>query len=211
MTVEHRLGFALRVDDHFTVTPVGEELQVALDTGEPVVRAPSGSARHDDGTYRWADLPDGARKLTIRSRGGRWLRWDSAPIDVFLPLTNPQQPVVVEMWPAPIAAPPPGVPAIRGKLLGANVAGLRVEIDGTGTTAPSPTLRWTRANEHGELLFPLPGGPWPRTAAGALALTVAVPGRTVTTVDVIPDLASFGGSQFELAADRVSRVHFHVT
>lgn len=204
----HRLGFALRVEDHFSIMPVPEELEVSIDTGHGVVATALGRTRHDDGTYRWIDLGDGLHRLTIRSGSGRWRRWTVDPIEVFVPLLDPQVPVRVEMWPTPMMDVP-GVPAIRGKLVGTGVAGLRVEIDGTGTTAP--TGRWTRADDFGELLFPFPGGPWPMTADGALDLTAVVPGRTVTSVDVLPDLASFGGAQFHIASDRISRVRFHVT
>jgi hypothetical protein len=212
-TVTHRLAFAVRIEDHFSREPVAEELEVRLDTGEPPVAARTGGHRHADGTYRWADLVDGLRTLSIRSASGRWTRMDPTPIDVALPLTaaEAQTAVRIEMWPTPAADPPPGVPAIRGVLAGAAVAGLRVEID--GTAAPDPTGRFTVADAGGELLFPLPGGPWPRTADGRLDLTVVVPGRTVVAVDVVSDspITSFAGPQFHIAPDRASRVRFHVT
>ena len=98
---------------------------------------------------------------------------------------------------------------IRGVLAGASVGGARVEIDGNGTT--TPTGRFTLADAAGELLFPLPGGPWPLTLDGRLDLAITVVGRVVTGVDVVSDQLSFPGSQFHIAADRVSRVRFHVT
>ena len=206
---EHRLGLAVRIEDHFSLVPIEELLDVRVDTGEPPVRARTGGTRHDDGTYRWADLVDGPRRLTVRSGTGAWLRWDPLPIPVDVPPVDPQIALRIEMWPSASATPPPGVPAIRGTLAGAGVIGERVEIDGTGTT--TPTGRWTRADAAGDFLFPLPGGPWPMTPAGALDLTIVVPGRTVTSIDVLPDLAAFGGPQFHLSPDRISRVRFHVT
>jgi hypothetical protein len=208
-TIEHRLAFALRVEDHFSGLAVGEELDVALDTGERAVTAAAGTLRHPDGTYRWSDLIDGTRRISIRSRSGQWMRAEPDPIEIDLPLAQPRHAVRIELWPTPLAAAPLGVPAIRGVLIGAAVAGLRVEIDGTATT--TPTGRFTRADAAGELLFPLPGGPWPLTAAGDLDLTAVVPGRVVTSIEVVSEDTVFFTPQFAIPAARVSRVRFHVT
>ncbi|WP_437322179.1 hypothetical protein [Sorangium sp. So ce394] len=203
----HRLAFALRVDEHFSREPLGEPVEVRLDTGEPAVDSLSGSARHSDGTYRWANLSDGLRRVTLRSASGRWVRWDPAPLDVVVPVPDQKTALVVEMWPTPLAAAPPGVSTIRGKLVGAGVAGLRVEIDGTG--AP-PTGRWTFADAQGELMYLLPGGPWPMTAARLLDLTISIPGRTVAGVEVLPGPTSFTGAQFAIPPQREIRARFHV-
>jgi hypothetical protein len=207
--ITHELAFAVRFEDHFSREPVAETLAVALDTGERPVAARAGGFRHDDGTYRWADLASGLRVVSFASSSGRWVRLDVDPIEVSVPIADPQTAVRVELWPTAIAAPSPGVPAIRGKLVGANVVGLRVEIDGTATT--TPTGRWTRADGFGELLFPLPGGPWPTAADGTLDLTVVVPGRTVTSVDLLPGPTTFVGDRLFIPPDRDSRVRIHVT
>lgn len=204
----HRLGFALRVDEHFSRAPLGEVVDVRLDTGEPPVRAPAGGPRHGDGTYRWANLADGLRRVSLRAASGRWVRWDPAPLDVVVPIPAPAAALVVEVWPTPLASAPPGVSAIRGKLVGAGVAGLRVEIGGTSA---APTGRWTLADAQGELLYLLPGGPWPMTAARLLDLTVTIPGRTVAAVEVLPGPTSFPGARFEIPPQREIRARFHLT
>src|SRR6185436_10823748 len=126
---------------------------------------------------------------------GRWVRWDPAPLDVVVPIPDPATALSVEVWPTPLAPVPPGVTAIRGKLLGSGVAGLRVEIDGTGA---APSGRWTFADAQGELLYLLPGGPWPMTPAQLLDLTVTIPGRTVAAVELIPGPTTFAGAQFQI-------------
>lgn len=204
----HRLAFAVRVDDHFSRRPLEEQLALELHTGEGPVSSRGGTPRHDDGTYRWANLSDGLHRLTVRSPSGRFVRWDPGPIDVVVPVADPRHALAVEMWPTPLAAVPPGVSAVRAKLVGAGVAGLRVEIAGTGTP---PTGRWTKADAQGELLYLLPGGPWPLTSAGALDLTVSVPGRTVTGVQVIPGPSVFAGAQFTIAPSRETRVRIQLS
>jgi hypothetical protein len=144
----------------------------------------------------------------VTSPSGRWVRWDAAPIAVAVPLADRGHAVAVEMWPLPVATPEPGIAAVRARLVGSGVAGLRVEIDGHATATPSG--RWTRADAQGELLFPLPGGPWPLTDDGRLDLEVRVPGRLVTAVEIVP-AAPLPGARFSLPADRVSRVRIHVT
>jgi hypothetical protein len=204
----HRLAFALRVDEHFSGLPLEEIVDVRLDTGEPAVGSRAGGPRHGDGTYRWANLPDGLHRVSLRSPSGRWVRWDTAPLDVVVPIPEPMTALRAEMWPTPLATAPPGMSALRAKLLGTGVAGLRVEISGTG--AP-PTGRWTLADAQGELLYLLPGGPWPMTTARLLDLTVAIPGRTVAGVDVIPGPVSFAGAQFRIPPQREIRARIHVT
>lgn len=203
----HRLGFAVRIEDHFSSIPVGEALDVALDTREAPVLSRDGRPRFDDGTYRWADLADGMRHLSVHSPSGRWVRWDPTPVSVVVPIADPMTALHVEMWPTPLASAPPGVSAIRGKLIGSGVAGARVQIEGTGAT---PTGRFTFADESGELLYLLPGGPWPLGATGNLALTITIPGRTITSSDVISS-DSWPGDQFEIPPQREMRVRFHVT
>jgi hypothetical protein len=206
--VLQRLAFALRVDEHFSRLPVTEELDLRLDTGEPSVYARNGGHRHDDGTYRWANLTDGLRQISFRSPSGRYVRWDPAPLDVVVPIADPLHAVAIEMWPTPLAAAPAGVTAVRAKLIGTGVAGARVQIDGTGVT---PTGRFTFADADGELLYLLPGGPWPFTTTGALDLTITIPGRTVTSVEVRPGPVLFAGAQFAVPPQRETRIRAHVT
>ncbi|MEO8553799.1 MAG: hypothetical protein ABI678_27690, partial [Kofleriaceae bacterium] len=71
--IRHRLAFALRVEDHFSASPIDETLDIAIDSDESGVRSRAGSLRHDDGTYRWSDLGDGIRELTITSPSKRWV------------------------------------------------------------------------------------------------------------------------------------------
>ncbi len=212
MTADHflyQLGFALRVDDHFSRQPVGEELDVRVDTGEPPVTSRSGAHRHDDGTYRWANMKSGLRHVSIRSASGRWVRWDPGPIDLVVPIPDPTKAVAVEVWPTPLADPPSGVGAIRGKLLGTAVAGLRVEIN---PTPPAAAVgRWTHTDAQGEFLYLLPGGPWAITARGAMDLTITIPGRSVTSSDVRPNPVPFAGARFEIPPLQETRVRFQVT
>lgn len=206
--VQHRLAFAVRVEEHFTREPLAEALDVRLSSGETAVGSPSGGVRHGDGTYRWVNLTDGLRHVTLRAASGRWVRWEPAPVQVVVPIADPRTALRVEVWPTPLATAPPGVSAIRGKLVGAAAGGLRVEIDGTGM---APTGRWTLSDADGEFLYLLPGGPWPLTAARTLALTIAIFGRAVARVDVAsPFGASFAGPQFEIPTQREVRARFHV-
>jgi hypothetical protein len=205
---QHELAFALRVDDHFSRLPVGEELDVRVHTGEASVATRAGTLRHDDGTYRWANLGDGLRHVTVAARSGRWVRWDPAPVDLVVPIADRSKAIAVEMWPTPLAAPPAGIGAIRGKLLGAAVGKLRVEIN------PSPPAtaigRFTLSDEQGEFLYLLPGGPWALTARGAMDLTITIPGRAVASVDVHARPTPFIGPRFEIPTRLESRVRFHV-
>lgn len=205
--IGHRLAFALRVEDHFSATPVDETLDIAIDSKTPPVSSRAGSVRHDDGTYRWCDLGDGQRALTITSPSGRWISWNPAPLTISVPLVDPRAAVKYEMWPTPLASVRPGVSAIRGKLLGAAVARLRVMIRGAGQP---PTGRYTFSDEAGEFLYLLPGGHWPITTTGMLDLQISVLGRTVTG-GVIAGDGSFATDQFELSPSRDMRVRFHVT
>jgi len=205
-TIQHRLSFALRVADHFSNISVDETLDVKLDTRERPVTSQAGLVRHDDGTYRWADLRDGLREVTIASPSRRWTTWTPGPLAVSVPLADPQTAVRYEMWPTPLASAPPGVSAIRGKLLGSAVSGARIEINGT---AMAPTGRYTLADAAGEFLYLLPGGPWPVTVNGALDLQITVVTRTVSGGD-IAGIGSFVGAQFELPPSREMRIRFHV-
>ncbi len=210
MRAEHsisRLSFVVRVRDHFSLEPVDEALSMELDSRHSPVPAANGSLRHADGTYRFADLPPGSYLLAPHSPSGRWVRWDASPIEVSVPTADPRSPLVVDMWPSALATARPGVCAVRGKLVGPTISGLRVEIDGEGAL---PSGRWTLADEHGEFLFTLPGGPWPLTARGTLALRANVPGRAIDHVEVHPDVV-FASPSFEIRAFGESRARFYLS
>ncbi len=202
-----RLAFAIRVDDHFSQQPIGEPVDILLSTRERPVMSREGSRRHADGTYRWANLADGLRHLTFRSPSGRWRRWDPAPLDVVVPVPDPGTALRIEMWPTTWATVPEGVAAIRAKLVGSAVAGLRVEIDGFGVPSSD---RWTRADALGELIYLLPGARWPRTTTGALDLTATVPGRTVVSTQRAGDSAVLG-ARFSIRPQGQTRIRIHVT
>jgi hypothetical protein len=205
--IRHRLAFALRVEDHFSASPIDETLDIAIDSEEAGVRSRAGSLRHDDGTYRWSDLGDGIRELTITSPSKRWINWEPVPLEVSVPLADPREAVRYEMWPTPLASVTPGLSAIRGKLLGTGVGRVRIEVAGAGQP---PTGRYTFSDEAGEFLYLLTGGHWPITTVGTLALQITVVGRTVTGSDIAGD-GSFVGDHFELPPLRDMRVRFHVT
>jgi hypothetical protein len=210
LTLDHtlrRLAFAVRVDDHFSREPIREPLDVKLNTQEPPVTSREGSRRHVDGTYRWADLTDGLRHVSFASPTGQWVRWDPTPLDVVVPIADPTTAMRIEMWPTPLASAPVGVTALRAKLVGAAVANLRVEIDGFGVASSG---RWTCADAFGELLYPLPGGPWPRTSKGELDLVVTIPGRTVTSTQRAGS-SPVPGARFAVAPQAEARIRINVT
>jgi hypothetical protein len=205
--VRHRLGFAVRVDDHFAGTPVREPLAVALDTGEqPVRSADRAGVRHADGTYRFINLTPGPRQLVITSPTMTAFTW-TASTPIAVPVADPRLPVVVEMWPTPLASAPPGVIAIRGALVTAP-AGQEVRIEPVDTP---PLGRRTRCDADGEFLFIVAG--WTTvTVDGRIRLTVAVPGRVVTAVDLIEGSTTTNvpGAQFEVPPGRELRARIHL-
>lgn len=219
--VHHSLSLAVRVEDHFTSLPVGEEVRVELETGERGVPVRSGNGwRHDDGTYRWVNLASGTRHIDVSSPSGRWVAWEPAP-PVMLPLTDPGAAVVIQVWPTPLAPVPLGVTAIRGTLIGAGIgAGQRVEIEATRTP---PRGRFARTDSLGDFLFPLPG--WleleldnededdDEDTKGLVKLSVHVPGRTVTQVDIVvgDHVTTSAGSTFFVPPGRQTRARIHLS
>ena len=178
---EHVLAVALRFDDHFLGGPVAEVLDVSLAAASgralrPISSPTPGVSRQADGTYRYADLADGHYPVSYASPSGDWLSWDP-PLTVALPLAPAAKLVVRQLWPAPQALVPGGQTAVRGKLAGANVSGLMVEITGQGMAFDG---RFNRASSTGEVLYPIVFTA-PVTVTGRVQLTarVASGARTV--------------------------------
>jgi hypothetical protein len=224
--VHHRLSVAVRVDDHFTSTPVAEELRVELETLERGVPTRAGNGhRHDDGTYRWANLADGPRLIHVSSPSGRWVAWEPAPL-VTLPLADRRAPVVIQVWPTPNAMVPAGVTAVRGTLIGTGIgSGQRVEIESLETPARG---HFTRTDSRGDFLFLLPGWleAYPRIEPEdpdepdvppvpnlGVELEVRVPGRTVTGIEIVVGGTAtlFTGSKVFVPPGRETRARIHLS
>ena len=208
---EHRLACALRFDDHFFRTPVAEDLIVQLTSSGPYqpLRSAAGQPRHGDGTYRFADLPDGHYDVGVQSPSRRFVSW-TTPLAVALPLAHPTDAVVYELWPTATAPAVPGITTARGRLVGAGVANLQVEL---APVASGFSGRFTRADASGEFLFPLPGKA-ALESDGRLLLAVRVDGgaRTVTggVVGAGPAAVTFAGAELRVVPSRESRVTFNV-
>lgn len=206
--VRHRLAFAVRVDDHFTATPVARELGVTLDTGELPVPALGGTTRHGDGTYRFLDMTGGPRQLRIHDPLGHRFTWDpTTPVNV--PVADRRTPLVVETWPSPAATLGPGLIGIRGRLVTA-AAGQRVEIAPDLTTAP---VRYTRCDANGEFLFVLAGWVGIDPVTGLVPVTITVPARTVVSVDLIEGgvVTNIPGASFAVRPGGETRARFNLT
>lgn len=209
-TVRHLLAFAVRVDDHFSGTPWPHALDVRLDTREPPVPVQGGGKleiRHTDGTYRWANLPPGPRTLTVASRDGSGFTWN-ATTPVVLPLANPAQPVVVEMWPTPQARIAAGTLVIRGRLFTA-AAGQEVRMEVAGV---APRNRFTRVDHSGELTFVVVG-PMDLDANSNVVLVVTVPGRVVASIQIRDGNTNptVVGNTFAVAPGRETRAYINLT
>jgi hypothetical protein len=205
----HVLAVAVRLEDHFLAQPIPDELDVRLGTEILPCRTRSGSGhRHPDGTYRFVGVPDGPQQIVIAS-DDRWMVLEPPPA-IVLPLADPAEAMVVQLWPTPVQTTPPGMTAVRGKLVGApaQTIGRRVEIDvGTATA-----IHHTTSSSHGELLFLLPGR-LELDTAGLVPITVRVDGATVTGGELIAgqNHIGFSGASLAIAPGRESRVRFHVT
>jgi hypothetical protein len=205
--VRHRLSLAVRVDDHFTGTPWPEPLEVELDSREPAVEAAGGGTRHADGTYRFVGLTPGAKQLTVHAPGATAFTWTAAT-PVVVPVASAITPLVVELWPAPSAAIAAGTVVIRGRLITA-AAGQEVRMEVVGL---APRNRRTRCDGHGEFAFGVVG-PMTLDVAYRVELTVTVPGRTVTAIQILdgdtnPTVA---GSTFAVPPGRETRALFTLT
>lgn len=216
----HTLSFAIRFNNHFTGRPVADELPVRLDTTfiRPVL-APRSGHRQDDGTYRFIDVASGTHRVrwlppfSDSYRG--WVSWEADPM-VQVPLSNPAELIVRDLWPAANADVPPGVTAVRGRLVGDNVSDLRVRI--TNPTFPTPSF--TYSNTAGDFLFLLPE-PVATDSNGRIELDIEVANGT-RVVDggefmpaasgaVFPAAAGDPPDRFTVAPGRSSRVLFRIT
>lgn len=207
-SVRHRLSFAVRVDDHFTASPVTEELLVEVDSGEEAVRNPQRSGfRHSDGTYRFLSVRPGPRLVRVVSTSGAGFTW-TPTTPVAVPLPDPGVPVVVEMWPSAQADAPLGVVAVRGVLVTA-AAGQEVRIEPVDTPALG---KRTRCDARGEFLFPVPGWTEAVPSTGRVRLDVSVPARTVASVDVVEGTTTthFVGSQFDVPPGAETRARINL-
>lgn len=208
--VRHQLSLAVRIDDHFSGAPWPAEVTVALDTTEaPVeVRGGGGGVRHADGTYRFIGLAPGARQLTVTVRDGTAFTWTSST-PVVLPLGNPAVPVVVEMWPSPSARVAAGTIVIRGRLVTA-AAGQEVRMEVAGL--PVPRNRRTRCDGTGEFVFVVVGS-MALNPDYLLELDVTVPGRTLTSIQVLDGATNpiFPGATVAVPPGRETRALFNLT
>lgn len=206
--IQHRLALALRWDDHFLGQPVTEVLDVALDPPAAAIPAPGSGDRHEDGTYRFADLAPGLYAIRCASRTGRWTSFEPP-----LTVTVPSGLVVRELWPTPRATTPAGVLAIRAALVDTTglgrIAGRRVQLAPTGEP---PGTRFTRSDRDGELLFLL-ARPLAPNDQGRVQLGVAIDGATVEQVEIVTGsgTALFPSETFECAPgkDVRARIAFH--
>ena len=216
----HTLSFAVRFNNHFTGEPVTDELPVRL--GDSFIRpvlAPSRGYRQADGSYRFIDLTSGTHRVrwlpALASSFQGWISWHADPV-VQVPTADPTQLIVHDLWPAATAAVPPGVTAVRGRLLGNNVDGLRVRI-------ANPTFastRFTRTDANGDFLFLLPA-PMETNNSGRLELDIEVAdgARTVNGGEFVPPSsgAAFPAAvgdppeRFAVAPGRSSRVLLRIS
>jgi hypothetical protein len=207
-SVRQRLALAVRVDDHFTGAPWPAEVEVTLDSLEPAVRTvDAAGARHADGSYRFIAVRPGARQVTVRAANA--FSW-TATTPVSLPRAPAllTAPLVIELWPAPSATVPAGTLAIRGRLVTA-AAGQEVDIEVVG--AP-PRNRRTRCDAQGEFVFVVVGQ-MPLTTDQKVALAVTVPGRTLTSIQLVDGDTDpvFAGSQVAVPPGRETRARFNLT
>lgn len=215
-TWQHQLSFALRFDDHFLGGVVAEELQLnavsAANTMILPVTAQAGGFRQPDGTYRFRDLGPGNYPIQFASLSGQWASWDP-PLTVAAPLADPGLPIIRELWPTAQATVSPGLTAIRGKLLGADVGGLRVEVTPKGAAF---TGKYNVSDNTGEFLIPFPVRVKP-DKDGRIRLTarVASGARTITSITVVdampPPAPPAVAPDFVIASARATRVKFSVT
>lgn len=216
MTVVQRLSFAVRFVDHFSGEAPAVDFPVRLAGGAGLpVRRPGGGARQEDGSYRFQGLPDGPARVLWRhpferSHAG-WTRWDP-DLEVRLPLATPGVAVAVAVWPTAEAVAPPGATGVRGKLVGAGLAGLTVRIARQGNAFD----RFTRSDELGQFLF-LPPGTLAPNAAGRVPLTIEVltpsgSARPVVGGTFVPASAGgpFAGAAFAVRPGTVSRILFEL-
>jgi hypothetical protein len=216
--VQHRLSLCVRFMDHFSGLPVADEFPVRLSSGHqrPVLRSDRAGHRHADGTYRFLDALAGDQHILWRDPFQRthngWTRWDLDNPAVSLPSASPTQKVDIELWPTAEAVTKPNATGVRGKLEGANVSGLEVQI----ALQSEPFVRLTRTDQAGEFLF-LPPGSLPLNAAGRIPFKIQVrtpggPVRMVTGGRFQPTAAGadFIGTSFSTLPQIVTRTIFQL-
>ena len=198
----HQLAFAVRFTHHFMGCAVPDELPVRLASSliRPVTNS-AGGYRHTDGTYRFIDLAPGVHRVLWQPpfsnfhRG--WTSWDP-PLEVALPLADPVAPIERDLWPTPESRVPPGVTAVRGKLIGSATVNQEVRV--------LETPYRTRTDGFGEFLFLLPLR-LPLTEDNTVALTMAVTGQTLAEPS---STDTFWGPAFEISPSVVTRAVFCV-
>lgn len=211
---QHLLSFAVRFNNHFTGEPIGDELPLRLDRTFlwPVATA-GGGYRHADGTYRFINVAGGQHRvrwlLPFEDDHKGWVSWEDDLV-VSLPLTDPEDLMNRDLWPHASAVVPPGNTAVRGRLVGANIADLRVQIRHPAIAS----TRFTRTDENGNFLFLLPQ-PLATNNTGRLPLRLRVDNgaRAVDGGEFIPQAsgAAFVGSQFLVLPGKTSRVVIEIT
>lgn len=209
-TLRHVAGVAVRLDDHFIGEPIGDELDVRLDTYvRPTLVRGGAGRRHNDGTYRFIDLTDGPHQLAVTSPDDRWMMLDPLP-PIVTPMLQPQPPLSISMWPTPLQSTPLGMTSVRGKLVGAPAATIarRIEFDvnlvDSGHHSQSSSLA--------EFLFLFPGR-LELDADSLVPLRLRVIGGVVTGGEIVvgEQHTPFAGATFRVVPGRETRVRFHVT
>lgn len=211
--VQHALSFAVQVNDHFSGNPVADELNVTLDTPDmPIATQARTGTRFPDGTYRFIDVPVGARVITVSSADGTAFTW-TPTTPVTLPLPDRRVPLVIELWPTPTATIAAGNLVIRGKLVTA-AAGQVVQIEAQAyPTTPlfPPRNKRTRCDASGEFAFVVAGTMGVRPD-NKVSLVCTAPGRTIISIDVVDGAAitSTPGSTLLVPPGRETRAIFHL-
>ncbi|ATY30922.1 hypothetical protein [Sphingomonas psychrotolerans] len=216
--IAHRLSFAVCFTDHFSGTPVADELPVRLEGSllRPAKRADGSGARQSDGSYRFIGAPGGTVRILWRDPFQRthagWTRFDADP-EVTLPLVDPAARIAIDLWPTATAAAPVGALGVRGKLVGPDAGGQTVRIARQGTAFDRMTL----SDQNGEFLF-LPPGRMAENASGLVPLTIEVlrpdaSPRILGGGHFVPAAAGtpFPGAGFAVVPRSISRVIFTLT
>lgn len=211
---QHLLSFSIRFNDHFTNHPITDELPVRLDHSfiNPVVSS-AGGYRQDDGTYRFINLEAGDHHVRwlppFEDSFRGWVSWENDPL-IHVPVLNPNELIVHDLWPDSNASVAPGTTAVRGQLIGSNRSGLRVSLSHASFTL----TRFTRSDENGEFLFPL-YDPLETNVDGLIELDIEVAEgtRTVVSGEFVPAVSGlpFAGSVFAIVPGRSSRIKYQIS
>ncbi len=207
-SIQHGLSFVLRFDDHFLGRAVPESFPVRIaKTLQRPAKTMSGSYRHEDGSYRFLDLPAGDHEVTwvppLAKSTDHWSSFE-APLVVSIPAANPASLIRRELWPTAAAPAPDGMTCVRGKLSGPNNIRRRVTIQ---SMVGTPSSHFTISNDTGEFLFLIPAA-LPLTSDGMVELTASVDASAITGGQLHPAGASFVGPDFQVTAGKTSRIVF---